>query len=111
LEERAIANTAVHDRDAISRAAALSGRAAWLTQLGFLRRRGVKFDRRVGRGMTHSLPIHDLSGYSVELPHKVREGDIDVALNHAVALPTEGAEAPRDSAENLQVFAPTTEVC
>jgi catechol 2,3-dioxygenase len=40
-----------------------------------------------------------------ELPRAVWEGDIQAALNHYVALPTEGAEALQDRAENLPVFA------
>jgi catechol 2,3-dioxygenase len=86
----------------------LPNREAWLRQLAFLQRRGVKFDRRVEHGMTHSLYIHDPNGYGVELlyelPREVWEGDIDAALNFAVALPTEGAEALKDRAEGVPVF-------
>jgi len=53
--------------------------------------------------------IREPNGYGVEQPRRVRDGAIDAAPNHAVALPTAGAEALRDSAENLPVFAPTTE--
>ncbi len=53
--------------------------------------------------MTHSLYIRDPNGYSVELlyelPRETWEGDINAALNHYVALPTEGAEALADRAE------------
>ena len=81
----------------------LPSREAWLRQLAFLQQRGVKFDRRVDHGMTHSLYIHDPNGYGIELlyelPREVWEGDIDAALNFAVALPTEGAEALEDRAE------------
>ncbi len=53
--------------------------------------------------MTHSLYIYDPNGYSVELlyelPRDVWEGDIDRALNHYVALPTEGQEALQDKAD------------
>jgi catechol 2,3-dioxygenase len=94
-------------------AIALPGRAAWLRQLSFLQRSGVKFERRVEHGTTHSPYIRDPKGCSVELrhelPRKVWEGGIDAALNHYVALPTEGAEALQDRAENLPVFASTTE--
>ncbi len=94
-------------------AIALPGRAAWLQQLSFLQSRGVKFERRVEHGMTHSVYIRDPNGYSVELlyelPREVWEGDIDAALNHYVAVPTEGAKALQDRAENLPVFASTTE--
>lgn len=90
-------------------AIALPGREAWLSQVAFLQSRGVKFERRVEHGMTHSLYIRDPNGYSVELlyelPREVWEGDIQAALNHYVALPTEGAEALQDRADNLPVFA------
>jgi catechol 2,3-dioxygenase len=84
-------------------AIALPSREAWLEQLAFLRERGVKFDRRVNHGMTHSLYIHDPNGYGVELlyelPREVWEADIDGALNYAENLPTEGAEALNDETE------------
>jgi catechol 2,3-dioxygenase-like lactoylglutathione lyase family enzyme len=88
-------------------AIALPDRAAWLRQLAYLQRRAIKFERRVEHGMTHSLYIRDPNGYSIEqlyeLPRVVWEGD-QAALNHYVALPTEGAEALQDRAENLPVF-------
>ncbi len=89
-------------------AIALPNREAWLRQLEYLQSRGVKFDRRVEHGMTHSLYIHDPNGYGVELlyelPREVWEGDIDAALNFAVAVPTEGAEALADRTEDVPVF-------
>jgi catechol 2,3-dioxygenase-like lactoylglutathione lyase family enzyme len=91
-------------------AIALPNREAWLRQLAFLESRGVKFERRVEHGMTHSLYIRDPNGYSVELlyelPREVWEGDINAALNHYVALPTEGAAALEDRAESVPVFGP-----
>jgi catechol 2,3-dioxygenase-like lactoylglutathione lyase family enzyme len=90
-------------------AIALPGREAWLRQLAFLQSRGIKFERRVEHGMTHSLYIRDPNGYSLELlyelPREVWEGDIQAALNHYVALPTEGAEALKDRADDVPVFA------
>jgi catechol-2,3-dioxygenase len=84
-------------------AVTLANREAWLTQLAYLQERGVKFDRRVEHGMTHSLYIHDPNGYGVELlyelPREVWEDDIDAALNFAEQLPTEGAAALQDRAE------------
>ena len=81
----------------------LPNREAWLTQLAYLQERGIKFDRRVEHGMTHSLYIHDPNGYGVELlyelPREVWEGDIDAALNFAEQLPTEGSAALQDRAE------------
>lgn len=78
-------------------------RDAWLRHLAYLQERGVKFDRRVEHGMTHSVYIHDPNGYGVELlyelPREVWEKDIDAALNFAVQLPTEGAEALEDRSE------------
>ena len=78
------------------------------SQLEYLQERGVKFDRRVDHGMTHSLYIHDPNGYGVELlyelPREVWEGDIDAALNFAKPLPTEGKEALEDTAEDVPVF-------
>ncbi|MCL2428429.1 MAG: hypothetical protein FWD12_04280, partial [Alphaproteobacteria bacterium] len=70
--------------------------------------KGVKFNRRVDHGMTHSLYINDPNGYGVELlyelPREVWEGDIDAALNFATNLPTEGKEALEDKAEGVPVF-------
>ena len=90
-------------------AIALPDRAAWLKQLAFLQASGVKFERRVEHGMTHSLYIRDPNGYTVELlyelPREVWEGDIQAALNHYVALPTEGPEALADNGENVPVVA------
>lgn len=81
----------------------LPDREAWLRQLAYLQARGVKFDRRVDHGMTHSLYIHDPNGYGVELlydlPREIWEDDIDAALNWAERLPTEGAEALADRTE------------
>ncbi len=58
--------------------------------------------------MTHSLYIRDPNGYSVELlyelPREVWEGDIQSALNHYVALPTDGEAALEDRTE-VPVFA------
>ena len=87
-------------------------REAWLQQLTYLQAKGVKFDRRVEHGMTHSLYIHDPNGYGVELlydlPREIWERDIDAALNFAVAMPTEGAEALVDRAADLPVFGATS---
>jgi catechol 2,3-dioxygenase len=86
----------------------LPNRDAWLQQLAFLQSRGVAFDRRVEHGMTHSLYIRDPNGYSVELlyelPREVWEGDIQSALNHYVALPTEGEAALVDRTDGIPVF-------
>jgi catechol 2,3-dioxygenase-like lactoylglutathione lyase family enzyme len=88
----------------------LPNRQAWLKQLAFLQARGVKFDRRVNHGMTHSLYIHDPNGYGVELlyelPHEIWQGDINAALNFSEELPTEGAQALVDEADNVPVFQP-----
>ncbi len=89
-------------------AIALPDRETWLRQLDYLQRKGVKFDRRVEHGMTHSLYIHDPNGYGVELlyelPREVWEGDIDAALNYSKALPTEGTAALDDQGEGNPVF-------
>ena len=81
-------------------AVAMPNREAWLEHVAYLQDKGVKFDRRVEHGMTHSLYIHDPNGYGIEilyeLPREVWEGDIDAALNYAEALPTEGKEALAD---------------
>jgi catechol 2,3-dioxygenase len=86
----------------------LPNRDAWLRQLAYLQSRGVKFNRRVEHGMTHSLYINDPNGYGIELlyelPHEVWENDIDAALNFVVSLPTEGEEALADRAEDVPVF-------
>ena len=84
-------------------AIALPNREAWLKQLAFLQSRGVAFERRVEHGMTRSLYIRDPNGYSVELlyelPREMWEGDINAALNHYVALPTDGEKALEDRPE------------
>lgn len=89
-------------------AIALPDRESWLRQLAFLQSRDIRFERRVEHGMTHSLYIRDPNGYSVELlyelPREVWEGNINAALNHYVALPTEGAPALEDRAESMPVF-------
>jgi catechol 2,3-dioxygenase len=86
----------------------LPNRDAWLRQLAYLQSRGVKFNRRVEHGMTHSLYINDPNGYGIELlyelPREVWENDIDAALNFVVSLPTEGDEALTDRAEDVPVF-------
>ena len=78
-------------------AVTMPSREAWLEHVAYLQEKGVKFDRRVDHGMTHSLYIHDPNGYGIEilyeLPRDVWEGDIDAALNFAEVLPTEGKEA------------------
>jgi catechol 2,3-dioxygenase len=89
-------------------AVTLPDRESWLRQLEYMQSRGVKFNRRVEHGMTHSLYVNDPNGYGVELlyelPREVWEGDIDAALNFAVSLPTEGAEALQDRHEDVPVF-------
>jgi catechol 2,3-dioxygenase len=86
----------------------LPSREAWLKQLSYLQARGVKFNMRVEHGMTHSLYINDPNGYGIEvlyeLPREVWEGDIDAALNFAVLMPTEGAEALTDRTTDVPVF-------
>ena len=89
-------------------AIALPNREAWLQHLAYLQAKGVRFNRRVEHGMTHSLYINDPNGYGVELlyelPREVWEGDIDGALNFAENLSTEGAEALQDRTEGVPVF-------
>ena len=76
--------------------------------LAYLQKKGVKFDRRVEHGMTHSLYIHDPNGYGVEfvydLPKEVWKDDINAALNFVKVLPTEGAEALDDRVEGVPIF-------
>jgi len=52
-------------------AIALPSREAWLRQLAFVQSRGVKFNRRVDHGMTHSLYINDPNGYGIELLYEL----------------------------------------
>lgn len=93
-------------------AIALPNRDAWLQQLAWLQKSGVRFERRIEHGPTHSLYILDPNGYTVELlyelPREVWEGNIQAALNHYVALPTEGEAALEDRAEGYPVFARET---
>jgi catechol 2,3-dioxygenase len=86
----------------------LPNREAWLQQVAFLQGKGIAFHRRINHGMTHSVYISDPNGYGIEvlyeLPREVWEGDIDAALNYAESLPTEGADALVDAAEQVPVF-------
>jgi catechol 2,3-dioxygenase len=86
-------------------------REAWLDHLTYLQKKGVKFDRRVEHGMTHSLYVHDPNGYGVEfvydLPKEVWQGDIDGALNWVKVLPTEGPEALEDRTQGVPTFRKT----
>jgi catechol 2,3-dioxygenase len=75
----------------------MPNREAWLKQLAWLRAKGVKFERRVNHGMTHSLYIVDPNGYGVEvlyeLPREVWGDNIQGAIDYAEPAPTEGDEA------------------
>jgi catechol-2,3-dioxygenase len=75
----------------------MPNREAWLKQLAWLQKNGVKFNRRVNHGMTHSVYINDPNGYGVEvlyeLPREVWGDNIQGALDYAEGLPTEGDEA------------------
>jgi catechol 2,3-dioxygenase-like lactoylglutathione lyase family enzyme len=68
-------------------------RTAWLEQVKFMEKQGVKMNLRVDHGMTHSVYVNDPNGYGVEvlyeLPHEVWKDDIDGALNYAVRYPRE----------------------
>lgn len=92
---------------------AMPSREAWLAQLAYVQSRGIKFDRRVEHGCTHSLYIRDPNGYGVELlyelPREIWANDINGAVNYYVALPTEGPEAVADRGENYPVFAGAAE--
>jgi len=83
-------------------------RESWLAQLAFVQSKGVKFERRVNHGMTHSLYIRDPNGHGVELlyelPREVWGGDINAALNYVEILPTEGEAALVDEVESAPVF-------
>jgi len=78
----------------------MPNREAWLRQLAWLRKNGVKFQRRVNHGMTHSLYISDPNGYGVEvlyeLPREVWGDNIQAGLDYVENLPTEGDEALHD---------------
>jgi catechol 2,3-dioxygenase len=78
-------------------AISMPSREAWLRQLAWLRAKGVKFERRVNHGMTHSLYIVDPNGYGVEvlyeLPREVWGDNIQGAIDYAEPVPTEGDEA------------------
>jgi catechol 2,3-dioxygenase len=75
----------------------MPNREAWLQQLAWLRHKGVKFQRRVNHGMTHSLYIADPNGYGVEvlyeLPRAVWGDNIQGALDFAEPVATEGEAA------------------
>ena len=90
-------------------AISLPDRETWLQQLAFLQSKGVKFERRVDHGMTHSLYLRDPNGHTIELvydlPREVWEGDVDAALNYVHGRPTEGAGALEDPVDEVRVFA------
>ena len=75
----------------------MPNREAWLKQLAWLRKKGIKFHRRVNHGMTHSLYISDPNGYGVEvlyeLPREVWGDNIQGALDYAEPVATEGDDA------------------
>lgn len=77
-------------------AIAYPNREAWQQQIHFLMDRGVKLHGRIDRGVTLSIHLNDPDGNEIELVHELPreqwEGDIDAALNRAVARPI-GAEA------------------
>lgn len=76
-------------------------REAWLRQLAWMQSQGVAFHSRIDHGMSHSAYISDPDGHGIEvlyeLPREVWEGDINAALNYAVPLPRDGAEALTDN--------------
>ena len=84
-------------------AIAMPNREAWLKQLAWLQKTGVKFHRRVNHGMTHSLYISDPNGYGVEvlyeLPREVWGENIQAGLDYVENLPTEGDEALIDDTD------------
>ncbi len=55
----------------------MPSREAWLEHLEYLQKKGVKFDRRVEHGMTHSLYIHDPNGYGVEFVYDLAQGGLE----------------------------------
>jgi len=85
----------------------MPNREAWLKQLAWLRSKGVKFERRVNHGMTHSLYIVDPNGYGVEvlyeLPREVWGDNIQGAIDYAEQVPTAGDEAFIDDT-NYPIF-------
>lgn len=72
-------------------AVAYPDREAWLAQIAFLTGRGVGLYRQVDRGATCSIHLTDPDGNEIELvyekPRALWEGDIQAALNMAVAQP------------------------
>jgi len=94
-------------------AIAMPNRESWLKKLAFLQSRGIKFNRRINHGVTHSVYISDPNGYGVELlyelPREMWERDIDAGLNYYTVLPTEGPEALVDDRENAPSFGTAAE--
>ena len=93
----------------------MPNREAWLKQLAWLRHNGVKFQRRVNHGMTHSLYISDPNGYGVEvlyeLPREVWGDNIQGALDFAEPVATDGDEAFVDDTDypHFRVAKPAAE--
>ncbi|MDN4984308.1 VOC family protein [Bradyrhizobium sp. WYCCWR 13022] len=81
----------------------LPSREAWLQQLEFMQSKGVKFNRKIDHGMSHSVYVSDPNGYGVELlyelPRENWENDLNAAFNYARERPAEGPEALRDDGE------------
>ena len=53
-------------------AVTMPSREAWLEHVAYLQEKGIKFNRRVDHGMTHSLYIHDPNGYGVEFVYDLK---------------------------------------
>ena len=89
-------------------AIAMPNREAWLKQLAWLRKKGVKFHRRVNHGMTHSLYISDPNGYGVEVLYELpREvwGEHPGRARLCRGLPTE-AMRPSRTTRTIRISAP-----
>lgn len=85
----------------------VADREAFVAQLSWLQRNGVKFGARINHGTTHSVYFHDPDGHGVEicyeLPRAVWAGDIDAAVNWSERVPTEG-EAALEDREDVPTF-------
>jgi catechol 2,3-dioxygenase len=86
-------------------------RESWLSQLAWMKSKGVEFRVRGNHGMTHSAYVEDPDGNGVEvlynLPEEVWSGDVNAALNHFEVLPLDGPESLQDDTNYVE-FAPAS---
>ncbi len=71
-------------------------REAWLSQIAWMKSKGVEFLVRGNHGMTHSAYVQDPDGNGIEVlydvPAEAWSGDVNGALNYFEPLPLDSLE-------------------